>query len=332
MDALAFLERAVRASPEPVYVLHGDEDFIKRQVLAALRKIVLESEDDSFGLTTFPGDKAVFADVRSELETLPFAGPRRLVTVENADPFVTTSRALLEKYFSQPSKSGTLVLDVRSWPATTKLAKMLGDQATIVCKAMQTYRLPGWCMKWMSEQHGKKLVSDAADLLVEHVGGDMGLLDQEMKKLAVYVGTKKEVSAADVDTLVGSSRAENMWKIFDSIGVGQSGPALTILDRLIDQGEEPLRILGAFSMQLRRLAQVARLSEQGMPIVGAMNQAGVPPFAQKGCEQQLRHLGKERANRLYDWLLEVDLGLKGSSQLPARALLERLVVQLARNH
>jgi DNA polymerase-3 subunit delta len=331
MDGLAFLDRAARASPEPIYVLHGDEDFIKRQVLAVLRKVVLESEDDSFGLTSFPGDKAVFAEVRSELETLPFAGPRRLVIVENADPFVTASRALLEKYFSQPSKNGTLVLDVKSWPATTKLAKMLGDPATIVCKAMQAYRLPAWCMKWMP-QHGKQLSSDAASLLVELVGSDMGLLDQEMKKLAIYVGTNKEVTAADVDTLVGSSRAENMWKIFDAIGAGQSGPALTILDRLMDQGEEPLRILGAFSMQLRRLAQVARLSQHGLPIVRAMNQAGVPPFAQKGCEQQLRHLGKQRTDQLYDWLLEMDLGLKGSSQLPPRALLERLVVRLARTN
>ena len=61
-----------------------------------------------------------------------------------------------------------------------------------------------------------------------------------------------------------------------------------------------------------------------------LNRAGVPPFAQRGCEQQLRHLGRQRADRLYDWLLEADLGLKGSSQLPARTLLERLVVRLAR--
>jgi DNA polymerase-3 subunit delta len=60
-----------------------------------------------------------------------------------------------------------------------------------------------------------------------------------------------------------------------------------------------------------------------------MEEAGVPPFAQKGCEQQLRHLGTARTERLYDWLIQVDLGLKGSSQLPPRTLLERLVVRLA---
>src|SRR5437870_5034731 len=136
MDCNAFLDRASRASPEPIYVVHGDDDFLRRQVIAAIRTIVLPSESDSFGLATYAGDKATFADVRAELETLPFTGPRRLVVVETADPFVTASRALLEKYVAQPAATGTLVLDVKSWPANTKLAKMLGDQATIGCKAM----------------------------------------------------------------------------------------------------------------------------------------------------------------------------------------------------
>jgi DNA polymerase-3 subunit delta len=58
----------------------------------------------------------------------------------------------------------------------------------------------------------------------------------------------------------------------------------------------------------------------------------VPPFAARGCEQQLRHLGRRRLDRLYDWLLEVDLGLKGGSELPPRTLLERFVVRLARKN
>ena len=30
----------------------------------------------------------------------------------------------------------------------------------------------------------------------------------------------------------------------------------------------------------------------------------------------MRHLGRRRLARLYEWLLEVDLGSKGGSQLP----------------
>src|SRR5262245_1125338 len=136
MDSLTFLERAPKGEPRPVYVLHGDEDFLKRQVLAALRLRVLGSEGDAFGLSIYEGDKADFATVRGELETLPFLCPRRLVVIDKADPFVTRYRTALEKYVAQPASSGVLVLDVASWPKTTRLAKALDAAATITCNAL----------------------------------------------------------------------------------------------------------------------------------------------------------------------------------------------------
>jgi DNA polymerase-3 subunit delta len=329
MDSLTFLDRAPKGDPQPVYVLHGDEDFLKRQVTAALHTRILGGDADAMGLSTYEGDKAEFSAIRGELETLPFLSPRRLVIIEKADPFVTKHRAVLEKYVANPAATGVLVLDVTSWPATTKLAKALAGDATITCKAPSAQKLPDWCVQ-RAAAHGKQLTAQAARMLVDLVGPEMGLLDQELAKLAIYVGDAKRINPDDVDKLVGHSRGENMWKIFDAIAAANPAEALTILDRLLDQGEEPLRILGAFSMQLRRLAQAHRMTQQGNPLLPALEQAGVPPFGIKSAEQQLRHLGPGRAERLYDWLLEADLGLKGSSQLPPRTLLERLIVQLAR--
>jgi DNA polymerase-3 subunit delta len=327
MDSLAFLDRPPKGKPQPVYVLHGDEDFLKRQVLAALKALVLGGGDNDLSLSTHPGDKAAWPAVHDELETLPFLGSHRLVVVEDADPFVTKYRAPLEKYVAAPSARGVLVLGLRSWPANTRLAKLVEAKGTITCKAPAQHRLPEWCVR-RAAHYGKQLAAPAAQLLVDLVGPEMGQLDQELAKLATYVGAAERVSAADVDRLVGHSRAEDAWKIFTAISGGRAGEALAMLGRLLDQGEEPLRLLGAFSYQLRRLAQAARLHGQGKPLAAALEEAGVQPWAVKGAEQQLRHLGP-RAGRLYDWLLEVDMGLKGSSALPPQVLLERLVVRLA---
>lgn len=330
MDSLTFLQGAAKTKPRPIYVLHGDEHFLKRRVVAALRALVLGPNDDGFGITNHDGEKANWAEIHDELETLPFLSSRRLVVIDRAEPFVTRERPRLEKYFAEPSKTGVLVLDVQSWPANTKLAKSLPEAATIVCKAPDARKLPEWCAEWCAARHDKPLSAPAVRLLVDLVGSDMGLLDQEMAKLAIYAGSNSRIDTADVDQLVGQNRMENTWKIFDLIGAGQTGAALTLLDRLLDQGEEPLRLLGAFSMQLRRLAQAARLHSQGESVPDALEHAGVPPFGRKSAEQQVRHLGRRRLDLIYDWLLETDLGLKGGSQLPPRTLLERLVVQLAR--
>jgi len=236
----------------------------------------------------------------------------------------------LEKYVAKPAATGTLVLDVKSWVSSTRLAKMVSNDATLVCKTPVGQRLGDWCVHHAQSRHGKTLNVPAARMLVDLVGPNMGLLDQELAKLAVYVGEAQRINADDVDKLVGHSREEKTWEIFNAIGQGRPGEALAILARLFDQGEDPMRILGAFSWQLRQLAKATRLSSQGQSLGAALEQAGVSSFAVKGCEQQLRHLGRPRANRLYDWLLETDLGLKGGSQLPPRTVLERLVVRLAR--
>jgi DNA polymerase-3 subunit delta len=328
MDSLTFLERVGRLKPQPVYVLYGDEDFLKRQVLAALRQHLLGTGDDTFGLSSVAGDKATFPAVQQELQTVPFLSPRRLVVVENADPFVSRARAALEKYVTDPAVTGVLVLDVKAWPATTRLAKQLGD-AAVGCKAPAANRLAEWCVQWAAARHDKQLTAQAARHLVDLVGAEMGQLDQELEKLAAYAGPAERIDFDDVDKLVGSSRMESVFKIFDAVGAGRTADALALLQRLLDQGDEPLRILGAFSMKLRRLVRAYRLNQRGRPLGAALAEAGVPPFAASGGEQQLRHLGRRRAEQLYDWLLEIDMGLKGSSQLPPRTLLERFVVRLA---
>jgi DNA polymerase III subunit delta len=328
MDSLTFLEKAPGLEPQPLYALYGDGDFLKRLVVAALHRIVLPSEIESFGFTTYTGDTAEWAAVNDELHTLPFLGPRRLIVIENADPFVSEYRGQLESYASAPSASAVLVLVAKTWTSTTRLARMLDNRVTIECKTPPAYRLPDWCRNHAAAAYDKQISVQGARLLVDLVGPEMGQLDQELAKLAAYAGKAKSIEVEDVDKLVGSSRAENMWKIFDAIGAGDTATALGILDRVFDQGDEPIRILGAFSMQLRRLTQVARLTEQGRSLGQAADEAGIPPFAQRSTEQQLRHLGRRRLDQLYDWLIEVDLGLKGSSPLTPRTLLERLIVRL----
>lgn len=335
MDSLTFLDRLDKAKPQPLYVLHGDEDFLKRQCLLALRRLLLGPEEDSFALTTYPGDKATRAAVNDDLHTRPFVGPRRVIVLEAADPFVTRERAWLEKYFTEASKApppGVLVLDVTSWTSTTKLAKQTPDAWLLTCKAPPSQQVTQWAVAWCQSRHGKQLAAGAARLLVDLIGPEMGLLNQEMEKLAVYVGTAGKIEAKDVDALVGRHRAEITWQIFDLIGKGAVSEALTFLQRLLDQGEEPMKLLGGFSFTLRKLAQAARLSSQGVSLHESMTRAGIPnfPAARQAAEQQMRHLGKRRLDKLYEWLLQTDSGMKGGSTLPPATLLERLVVQLAR--
>jgi DNA polymerase-3 subunit delta len=312
--------------------VHGDEPFLKRHVFRTVRKRALGDDADEQSVASYVGDKTTFAEVFDDLETVPFFDPKRVVLVENADPFVTKYRGELETKLAHLPATGVLILDVKTWAGNTRLAKMIDSNATIICKAPQSFHVAKWCSDWCAGQYQKQLPTPAANLLVDLVGPEMGLLDQELLKLSIYIGPKAKIDVEDVDKLVGNNRAADTWKIFDAIASGNVKGALAILDRLFDQGEEPMRIIGAFSMQLRRLAQATRLTGQGQTVGAALAQAGVPPFATRSAETQMRHLGRRRLDHLYDWLLQMNMDLRGGSPLPPRTLFERFLLRLARKN
>jgi DNA polymerase-3 subunit delta len=338
MDALQFLG-AKNPKRYPVYALVGDEDFLKRQARERIIATALGDEDPGFAVTVFAGDKADkldFSTVRNELETLSFLASCRVVVVENADAFVTAHREALEAYAARPSPAAVLVLDMKSFPDNTRLAKALPDAAKVVCKVPPSYKLydlKPWCVQWAKTAHKKQLAPDAAELLLDLVGPSMGLLDQELGKLSVAVGARPGIAAEDVDRLVGRSKAADVFRILDAIGEGKPGAALGILEELFAEGEHPLAIMGPLTSQLRKLAAVGRMHfVEKLALGPAMDAAGVPKWekARISFERQLRHLGGRRLTKLTDWLVEINLGLKGGNPLPERVQVERLVVLLAR--
>ena len=334
MDALAFL-KAKSAQRQSIYALVGDEDFLKRHARERIIATALGDEDPSFAVSVYAGDKLAFSTARNELETLPFFAPCRVVIVEDADAFVTANRSALENYVAKPSSVGVLVLDVKTFPDNTKFAKALPDAAKIVCKTPPAYKLHDlqpWLIEWAKTAHKKKLAPDAAELLLELVGASMGSLDQELGKLAVAVGANLEIAVDDVDRMVGRSKAADVFRIMDAIGNGRPGEALSILEELFTEGEDPMAILGPLTAQLRKLAAVGRLIAEGHSLGPAMDAMKVPKWdkIRRDFEQQWRRLGPNRLNKLTDWLVELNLGLKGGNALPERVQVERFVVMLAR--
>ncbi|MFO0936970.1 MAG: DNA polymerase III subunit delta [Gemmataceae bacterium] len=332
MDALAFLDKTTKSKRQPIIVLSGDEEFLKKQCKDTIRDNVLGDVDPEFALSTYNGDKLEFSTIRNELDTMPFLAPCRLVLIEPADKFVTEHRPLLERYAEKPSSIGVLVLDVKSFPETTKLAKLIPEAAKISCKAPPEYKLPEWCMAWAKKRFAKTLDSDSANLLIERVGLHLGVLAAEIEKLATVVAERPKIEAADIEAFVGRSREGDVFRILDLIGSNQPREAITVLEQLLDEGEDPLAILGPMTYQLRKLAAVARLNSEGLSFLAALDAAGIPkwPKARDAAQAQITHLGLRRLRALPDGLVDLNFGLKGGDPLPARIQLERWMTRLAR--
>jgi DNA polymerase-3 subunit delta len=337
LHAFDYLAQPERHRPGAVCAVFGDDLFLRRQALLALRRVVLGENEGEFSLATFEGCTAELLDVLEELATVAMFGPgQRLVVVEEADEFVSRYRAELEDYVARPTAGGVLVLDVRSFPGNTRLSKaVVAEGLAIDCNCPTAARVARWLEDWAEQAHRVQLSRPAAEMLLEMIGPELGLLDQELAKLALLVGPGEKIAPEMVGRLAGGWRVRTAWEMLDAVLAGQTREAMTQLDRLLAAGESPVGMLAQVSASLRRLAAATRLVDQAeaagrrITLRAALERAGVRSFMLGEAEQQLRRLGRRRGRQLYRWLLEADLDLKGASALPPRLVLERLMIRLA---
>jgi DNA polymerase-3 subunit delta len=330
MDALVWLREYEDQGIRPVYAVFGDDPYLIRESIRRLVKVVFPGEETEAAVSRFPGAATPLATVLDEVRTLSFFTRRRLVIVEDADPFVTKYRKELEAYVERPYESGILLLQVKQWPATTILAKLVDKLGLAVnCAGPRESELAQWLIQLASTQCDTQLDADASRLLVELVGPEAGILASEVEKLAVYVGESKRIERHHVATLVGAGRVETIWKTLDAALAGEIRSALLHLDNLLSAGEEPIVMLAAMSANLMKVHHAGQLRAARLNLDEACRLAGIPPFAADKTRRQHAHLGPIRVDHLPALLLRADLDLKGGSSLEPRVILERLLIRLA---
>ena len=109
MDALAFLKDKKTKAEFPIYVVAGDDVFLRSQAIQKLKTILVPAKELDNALTTFAGDTANYSEVKNELDTLPFLASKRIVLVENADPFISNYRPQLETFAGSERKAKSVL-------------------------------------------------------------------------------------------------------------------------------------------------------------------------------------------------------------------------------
>ncbi|MFM7207479.1 MAG: DNA polymerase III subunit delta [Planctomycetaceae bacterium] len=347
LEILAAPERWQVGDPSLV-VLHGDEPFLVLHLLDLLRSRLCPDEADrSWAWREFDGGGDLDPrDVFDEAATIPmFATATRAAVVRNADAFVTAAREQLEAVATAPrGRRGLVMLEVRSFPAHTRLAKAVARQGLAIDASVPARAdLAGWIRGWASSRHGITLAAATAQRLLERLGGNLGQIDQALARLAAATNPQarsKAIPPDAVDDCVGSPQERTAWGMVDAAAGGDTKRALRELADLLDSGENPIGIAAQMASVLRRLSTAARLlalpADAGRPagVEQALREAGVAawPKALAQAKASLQQLGPRRARRLPVWLLDLDLALKGEASrgLRARLALERLFCKMAR--
>lgn len=171
---------------------------------------------------------------------------------------------------------------------------------------------------------GRDIAPDAADLLVQRTGFDLGVLASELEKAALFAGDGARIDVSHVAATVAGDRAQAIEELTDRLARRDLGGAVRALRGLLGAGEPPIKVAAFLAASVRRALHVAELAEQGLGQDAIAQRLGVPPWLVR------RSQGRGSAahlDRALHALRRLDLELKTSR--PAAAVFEAALFALA---
>lgn len=290
---------------KPVCAIVGEDTFLQldalSHILAQLPKGTARMDVD--------GELADLRDVLDELRSFSMFSAQKVVVMRNADDFVSRFREALEKYVDSPSTSATLILRIKSLPATWRITKLIAKNGEIT-KAdppKRTDDIAKWAIQHARKAHNMTLAPDAANLLAELIGNDLGRMDNELAKLSLQYDSGR-ISAAQVSSSVAFQREQAMWDMTNELAAGRKAEAIRRWRHLVQlDSSAEFRAVTWLSMWLENVRKAIDMMQSGTPAPAICQQLRIwPRSLQDPFIRTVRSMGGQGVRRAVDLLVEID--------------------------
>ena len=307
-----------------VYLLYGDETYLKKQYRDKLHEAVLPA-DDTMNYTYFEGKGTAPGEVIDLAETMPFFAEHRLIVIENSGWFKTSSPQMAEYIKELPEFTYFVFVEeeVDKRNALFKAVKEKGRAAEMTRQDERT--LIRW-VAGMLKKEQKSIRESTLQLFLSKTGSDMENICQELEKLVCYTMDRPEINDEDVEEICTTQIAN---KIFDMIGAvteQNQKKALKLYYDLLALKEPPMRILFLISRQFNQLMQVKNMKTLGLDSSTIAKQAGLAPFLVKKYAAQTGRFTLEQLREAVEDCAQMEEAVK-TGQLTDTISVELLIVK-----
>lgn len=327
----------------PVYVLFGAESYLRDLAAKTICDLSFTADEArDFNETVFSLN--VEANLREALaaaEQLPMMARRRLILVTDVRIAATSSRdtlrehdeGVLDAFLKRPVDSSVVIFVADEFDKRRKMAKLLTDNATAVeFTELNDAELAKWARDKIRES-GSEIDERGLRELVTLVGPDVRRLTVEIEKLSTAALPDKMISTALIEELVANSREVSNFDLTDHLFAGRKSEALRTLNKILDDGSEPLALLGLISYNVRRLLMAKEAMSQGLDRGDVARIAKLRYSDQESFLAAARRTDGMKLSRAIRRLAETDLAIKtsmgGGGPQSARMQIEMLVAELA---
>lgn len=275
-----------------VYLLYGDEDYLKLQYKNKLLR-ALVTEGDTMNFSRFEGKEAQVPALIDLAETMPFFAEHRVILVEDSGFFKNAAPQLAE-YLPDMPETTCMIFIEKEVDKRSKTYKSLKDIGRMVeFKTPDEKMLTRWVLTVL-QKNGKKLTQPTMQLFLEKAGNSMGNIDRELEKLICYVGDREIIQMDDVEEICTGQTENRIFDMIHMMAEKRQKEALELYYDLLALKEPPMRILFLLVRQFNILLQVKTMVAAGMEQNQIADRAGLRSFTIRRYRSEAGHFSVQK--------------------------------------
>ena len=287
-----------------VYLLYGEEAYLKKQYKEKLR-LAFVSPDDTMNYAYYEGKAVNVGEIIDLAETLPFFAERRLIVLEDTGFFKNATPELAD-YLKDMPETTAMVFVESEVDKRSKLYKAVQAKGRAVEMVRQD---EATLVRWIAgnvKRENKRVSETTVRHFLTKVGTDMENIQKELEKLFCYTLEKEEITMADVDAICVTQVTNHIFDMVNAVAEGQQRKALDYYYDLLALKEPPMRILFLLSRQFKQLLEVKLMDRQGCGRQEIAQKAGIAPFVVGKYQSQAKAFSEKKLREILEDSVETE--------------------------
>lgn len=287
-----------------IYLLYGEESYLKRQYKEKLKCAMIPPED-TMNYAYYEGKGTNVKEVIDLAETLPFFAERRLIVMEDTGFFKNASPELAD-YVKEIPETTYMIFIESEIDKRGKLYKAVKEKGRIVELRRQD---ESTLLKWVAgnvKRENKQITESSIRFFLTKVGTDMESIQKELEKLFCYTLDKSEITVEDIEAICTTQTTNQIFDMVNAVAEKKQRKALDYYYDLIALKEPPMRILFLLARQFRLLLEVKEMDKRGYARKEIASKAELNPFVVRKYQEQAKAFSIEELRSIIEDSVETE--------------------------
>ena len=294
---------------KPVYLLHGDEAYLRVQYKNRL-KDALTADGDTMNYSYYQGKDVNVAEVIDMSETMPFLADKRVIILENTG-FAKDGNDALADYVNSGIPDTTVIIMVeQAVDKRTRLYKAIDKAGRCVSFDIQNDdTLKKWILGRLKRE-GRQISAQTLDIFLETVGTDMYTISGELEKLISYTMGRNAITQADVESVCCVRLQNRVFDMISLMGLKKSSEAVKIYHEILSLKESPYGVLALIVRQFNYMLQIGDMLSLGMNNKTIASNVGLSPYVVGKYIPQVKNFSIDEMKKILEACAETDHNVK----------------------